>query len=142
MDSVPLIILSGQVSTDLIGRDSFQEVNIYGITMDITKHNYMVTDVTELPQIIKEAFYIANSGRPGPVLIDLPKNIMNTFTEFIYPIEPVNIRGYEPNPWVNELTIEHITEKIIQSQKPIIMCGGGVISSGASELSLPNILYI
>jgi acetolactate synthase-1/2/3 large subunit len=134
MDSVPLIILSGQVSTDLIGRDSFQEVNIYGITMDITKHNYMVTDVTELPRIIKEAFYIANSGRPGPVLIDLPKNIMNTFTEFIYPKEPVNIRGYEPNPWVNALTIEHIVEKIIQSQKPIIMCGGGVISSGASDI--------
>ena len=75
MDSVPLVVITGQVPTDLIGRDSFQEVNIYSMTMDITKHNYLVMDVEELPRIIKEAFYIANTGRPGPVLIDIPKMV-------------------------------------------------------------------
>ncbi len=134
MDSIPMIILTGQVSTDLIGRDSFQEVNIYGMTMDITKHNYMVMDVTELPRILKEAFYIANTGRPGPVLIDLPKNIMNTYAEFIHPEEPMSIRGYDPNPSVDEHTIHHIVDVIRQATKPIIMCGGGVISSGASDI--------
>ena len=134
MDSIPMIILTGQVSTDLIGRDSFQEVNIYGMTMDITKHNYMVMDVTELPRILKEAFYIANTGRPGPVVIDLPKNIMNTYAEFIHPKEPTHIRGYDPNPLIDELTIHHIVEQISQAKQPIIMCGGGVISSGASNI--------
>lgn len=133
MDSVPLVIVTGQVPIELIGRDSFQEVNIYSMTMDITKHNYLVMDVEELPRIIKEAFYIANTGRPGPVLIDIPKNVMNTHATFNY-TNLVQIRGYNVNYSVEETTIQRIAEVISHAQKPIILCGGGIISSGASEL--------
>lgn len=133
MDSVPLVIITGQVPTNLIGRDSFQEVNIYSMTMDITKHNYLVMDINELPRIIKEAFYIARTGRPGPVLIDIPKNVMNAHAAFSYS-SVVQIRGYNNNPKVKETSIMRIAEAINKAQKPIILCGGGIISSGASQL--------
>lgn len=90
MDSVPMVVLTGQVSTDLIGRDSFQEVNIYGMTMDVTKHNYSVMDIRELPRIVKEAFHLAVTGRPGPVLIDLPKNIMAARTDLRPAVESIS----------------------------------------------------
>lgn len=134
MDSVPLVIVTGQVSTELIGRDSFQEVNIYGMTMDVTKHNYLVMDVKELPRIIKEAFHIARTGRPGPVLIDIPKNIMNAHAIFDYTGLAVQKRGYNIEYKVEEETIRRIVDEIDRAQKPVLLCGGGVISSGASQL--------
>lgn len=131
MDSVPLVVLTGQVSTDLIGRDSFQEVNIFGMTMDVTKHNYTVTDIGQLPRIIKEAFYIAVTGRPGPVLIDLPKNIMTAKTDLL-PAAEVNIRGYFPAADIPEEDVRLITEKISSSHRPVLVVGGGAVSSGAA----------
>ena len=95
MDSVPIVVFSGQVNTALIGNDAFQEADIVGITRPCTKHNYLVRDVKEMARIIKEAFYIARSGRPGPVLIDIPKDVSAAIAEFTYP-EKVHIRGYQP----------------------------------------------
>lgn len=95
MDSVPLVVFTGQVSTEMIGNDAFQEADVTGITRPITKHNYLVQDINDLSQIIKEAFYVASTGRPGPVLIDVPVNISNAETVFHYP-STVNMRGYKP----------------------------------------------
>lgn len=133
MDSIPLIVFTGQVPTEMIGRDSFQEVDIYGITMAITKHNYMVFEAEDLPRIIKKAFYLANTGRPGPVLIDLPKNVMNAKTEWNYP-DRINIRGYNLKPAVPERVIQRIGQEIQKASKPVLLVGGGVISSSASEV--------
>ncbi|MEK5475421.1 biosynthetic-type acetolactate synthase large subunit [Paenibacillus sp. FSL R5-0407] len=135
MDSVPLVVLTGQVSTDLIGRDSFQEVNIFGMTMDVTKHNYVVMDVKQLPRIIKEAFHIASTGRPGPVLIDLPKNIMNAKTA-PETLEKISIRGYEPAPEIPEETVAQIANRLGSAERPVILTGGGVVSSGSSDALL------
>lgn len=132
MDSVPLVVLTGQVSTDLIGRDSFQEVNIFGMTMDVTKHNYVVMEVEQLPRILKEAFHIATSGRPGPVLVDLPKNIMNAKTEQA-PLRHVTLRGCEPVPPISRETVSLIADRLASAERPVILAGGGVVSSGASE---------
>lgn len=132
MDSIPMVVLTGQVSTDLIGRDSFQEVNIFGMTMDVTKHNYSVMDVRELPRVVKEAFHLAVTGRPGPVLIDLPKNIMTTRTE-LEPAVEVHIRGYEPQSGIDENTVRLIAEKIGSSSRPVLVAGGGAAASGAAE---------
>ncbi|RCX17306.1 acetolactate synthase large subunit [Fontibacillus phaseoli] len=132
MDSVPLVVLTGQVSTDLIGRDSFQEVNIFGMTMDVTKHNYVVMDVEELPRIMKEAFHIASSGRPGPVLIDLPKNIMNAKTTH-GPLQEISIRGYQPATEIDDETIALIASRLSAAERPVILAGGGVVSSGSAE---------
>ncbi|AZK46155.1 biosynthetic-type acetolactate synthase large subunit [Paenibacillus lentus] len=136
MDSVPLVILTGQVSTQLIGRDSFQEVNIYGMTMDVTKHNYVVRNVAELPRIIKEAFHIASTGRPGPVLIDLPKDVMTAAADGLLPAEHLNIRGYSAIPRITEEEIVQVWDCITQAQRPVILAGGGIISSGAAEALL------
>ncbi|WP_217640049.1 biosynthetic-type acetolactate synthase large subunit [Fontibacillus panacisegetis] len=132
MDSVPLVVLTGQVSTDLIGRDSFQEVNIFGMTMDITKHNYVVLDIADLPRIIKEAFHIASTGRPGPVLIDLPKNIMNTKSN-LQPLDQVSIRGYDHTPPISDEIVRAIHDRLFSAKRPVIIAGGGVVSSGASQ---------
>lgn len=136
MDSVPLVILTGQVSTQLIGRDSFQEVNIYGMTMDVTKHNYVVRKLAELPRIVKEAFHIASTGRPGPVLIDLPKDVLTAATVGLLPAEHLNIRGYPSNPPIMEEEIVQVWDSILQAQRPVILAGGGVTSSGATEALL------
>lgn len=135
MDSVPLVVLTGQVPTHLIGRDSFQEVNIYGMTMDITKHNYLVRDISELPRIIKESFYIASTGRPGPVLIDLPKNVMTAATRLL-PTESIDIRGYRPVSPITDETVSQIRNFIEQAKRPVIIAGGGVVSAGATEALL------
>ncbi|GIP47120.1 biosynthetic-type acetolactate synthase large subunit [Paenibacillus timonensis] len=132
MDSVPMVVLTGQVSTDLIGRDSFQEVNIYGMTMDVTKHNYSVMDIRDLPRIVKEAFHLAVTGRPGPVLIDLPKNIMTARTDQRPAIE-VHIRGYEPQSEISEEAVRLIAGKIESSRRPVLVVGGGAAASGAAE---------
>ncbi|MFH2012138.1 MAG: biosynthetic-type acetolactate synthase large subunit [Pseudomonadota bacterium] len=132
MDSIPIVILTGQVSTGLIGNDAFQEADIIGITRPCTKHNYLVKDIKELARTIKEAFYIASTGRPGPVLIDLPKDIMAISTEFIYP-ESVNMQSYNPTYRGHRGQIQRALKLILKANKPLIYAGGGVISSNASE---------
>ncbi|UOF91311.1 biosynthetic-type acetolactate synthase large subunit [Fodinisporobacter ferrooxydans] len=133
MDSVPLVIITGQVPENMIGRDSFQEVDIYGITMPITKHNYLINDVNELATVVKEAFYIANSGRKGPVLIDIPKNIMTAQTDAEIP-EQVKIRGYRGKPPVSQRMVERMAARIQHARKPVFLIGGGVIGANASEI--------
>jgi acetolactate synthase-1/2/3 large subunit len=136
MDSVPIIILTGQVPTLLIGNDAFQEVDIIGITRPCTKHNYLVKEVSDLGRILKEAFYLARSGRPGSILVDLPKDIMVNSAEFKYP-EKVFIRGYQPTYEGHPGQIQRAVELIMKSKKPTLYTGGGIISSNASkELTL------
>ena len=131
MDSVPIVALTGQVPTSMIGNDAFQEADITGITQPNTKHNYLVQDAKELPRIIKEAFHIASTGRPGPVLIDLPKDVQNTEIDFYYP-EKVEMRGYKPTYKGNIQQIKRAAEEILNSSMPIIFAGGGVIISNSS----------
>ncbi|GAB6934507.1 MAG: biosynthetic-type acetolactate synthase large subunit [Bacillota bacterium] len=132
MDSVPLIAITGNVKQQLIGTDAFQEANIVGITMPITKHNYFVRDVRDLPRIVKEAFHIATTGRPGPVLIDIPKDVSEAKAPFTYP-EDVNLRGYQPTVDPHPLQVERLRQAIKGAKKPVILAGGGVIASGAHE---------
>ena len=132
MDSVPMVVLTGQVPTALIGNDAFQEVDIVGITRPCTKHNYLVKDVKELPRILKEAFYLARSGRPGPVLIDIPKDVQNASTEFEYPDE-ITLRSYSPVLTPHTKQIERAYKLIAKSKNPVIYVGGGVIISGAHK---------
>ncbi|GAG12761.1 unnamed protein product, partial [marine sediment metagenome] len=132
MDSIPLVVLTGQVPTSMIGNDAFQEANITGITYSITKHNYLVKDVDELPGVLKEAFFIARTARPGPVLIDLPRNVQTGETSVPYP-EEIQIRSYNPNYKGNPKQIRRAAEAIDKSERPVVYAGGGVISSGASS---------
>ena len=132
MDSIPVVILTGQVPTHLIGNDAFQEVDIVGITRPCTKHNYLVNNAEELAKVIKEAFHIARSGRPGPVLIDLPKNIVNTKTEYIEPPE-VKVRSYKPTYNPNKKQLQRVIKLVKEAQRPIIFAGGGVILSNAAK---------
>jgi acetolactate synthase-1/2/3 large subunit len=132
MDSVPLVAFTGQVSTNLIGNDAFQEADNVGISRPCTKHNVLVKDVNELAQIIKEAFYIATSGRPGPVLVDIPKDVSTDKAEFRYP-DKVNLRGYNPTITGNKHQIRQAAEEIMKSKKPMIYVGGGAIFSDAAD---------
>lgn len=132
MDSIPLVAFTGQVPTSMIGNDAFQEAPITEVTKSITKHNYLVKNVKELAETIKCAFHIASTGRPGPVLIDLPKDVQLAETEFRYPSK-VEIRGYKPTYKGNLMQIKRAAELIAKAQQPVIYIGGGVISSGASE---------
>ncbi|MBN1348007.1 biosynthetic-type acetolactate synthase large subunit [candidate division KSB1 bacterium] len=131
MDSIPIVALTGQVPTQLIGNDAFQEADITGITRPVTKHNYIVQNTNDLPRILKEAFYIARTGRPGPVLVDIPKDIQQIKTSLPYP-EAVEIRGYKPTLIGHKNQIQKLATAIKRSKKPIIYAGGGVIASGAS----------
>lgn len=132
-DSIPMVAITGQVSLDLIGRDVFQEADITGATAPFCKHNYLVKDIKELPRIIKEAFHIASTGRPGPVLIDVPIDIQTQSIDFKYP-QTVDIRGYKPNYKGHPQQIKKIAEAISKAKSPVICAGGGVISSKASEI--------
>jgi acetolactate synthase-1/2/3 large subunit len=132
MDSIPMIAITGQVSTDLIGKDVFQEADIIGATDSFTKHSYLVKDAKDIPRIMKEAFYIAKTGRPGPVLVDIPLDILNTEMEFEYPCE-VNIRGYKPTVHGHKGQIKKALEKIKNSKRPLICVGGGVMSANAEN---------
>ncbi len=131
MDSVPIVVFTGQVSIPLIGNDAFQEADIVGITRPITKHNYLVKDVNDLTRIVKEAFYIARTGRPGPVLVDLPKDVMAHKTIFEYPKE-VSIRGYNPTVDGHAKQMKKAMELINASKRPVLYVGGGTISSNAA----------
>jgi acetolactate synthase-1/2/3 large subunit len=136
MDSIPIVIMTGQVPTLLIGNDAFQEADIIGITRPCTKHNYLVKDVKDLAQILKQAFYVARSGRPGPVLIDLPKDTLVDSAEFKYP-EKLFIRGYQPTYEGHLGQIQRAVKLMLKSKKPVLYVGGGIISSNASkELTL------
>lgn len=132
MDSIPMVALTGQVPSSMIGNDAFQEANITGITMPITKHNYLVQDAKDLPRIIKEAFHIASTGRPGPVLIDLPKDITTEEIEFSYP-DKVDLKGYKPTYKGNLQQVKRAASAIEKAQQPLIYAGGGILGSNASE---------
>src|SRR5512134_3547191 len=132
MDSIPLVLFTGQVPTALIGNDAFQEADIVGITRPCTKYNFLVKDVKDLAQTVKEAFYIASTGRPGPVLIDLPRDVVTNKAEFHYP-EKVKIRSYNPTVEGNKRQIKQAAEAIANAKKPVCYIGGGVILSGAAD---------
>ncbi len=132
MDSVPLVAITGQVSREMIGNDAFQEADVTGITRPITKHNYLVQNIDDLARIIREAFYIASTGRPGPVLIDIPVDISRGETKFHYP-ESISIRSYKPVTEGHPRQIEKACKLIENAKRPIVYAGGGVILSGASE---------
>ena len=132
MDSIPIVVFSGQVSTNLIGNDAFQEADTVGITRPCTKHNYLVKDCADLPKVIKEAFYIAATGRPGPVLVDIPKDVMKGLITFKYP-DKVSLEGYCPNYRGHPGQIKRIIGTILKSRRPVIYAGGGVVISNASE---------
>lgn len=132
MDSIPLVVFTGQVPTPMIGVDAFQEADIVGITRPCTKYNYLVKNVNDLAQIIKEAFYIASKGRPGPVLIDLPRDVVSSKADFYYP-ETVSLRSYNPNYIGNRWQIKKAAEAIKRAKRPVIYAGGGCILSNASE---------
>ncbi|MFC1669798.1 biosynthetic-type acetolactate synthase large subunit [Spirochaetota bacterium] len=132
MDSIPLVCFTGQVKTDMIGNDAFQEVDMTGISRPISKHNYLVQDIAELADIIKEAFHIASTGRPGPVVIDVPVDISNDTYQFKYP-ETINLKGYKPVYEGHYGQIKKARKLIENSRKPVIYAGGGVVISNASE---------
>ncbi len=132
MDSVPLVAITGQVPRAALGRDSFQEADITGITLPITKHNYIVKDVNDLAMTINEAFHIATTGRPGPVLVDIPSDISAEVTHYVEP-GPVRLPGYHPNLKPTEEQLNNAAKLILAAERPVIYAGGGVISSGAHE---------
>jgi len=133
MDSIPLVVISGQIPLSLIGTDGFQEVDAVGISRACTKHNYLVRSLKELPKILKEAFYIARSGRPGPVLVDIPKDITGEIGEFIYP-ESVELPTYKPNYQGNGRVIKKAVDAILEAKKPLLYVGGGAVLSNASDV--------
>ena len=132
MDSVPVVAITGQVPAPAIGTDAFQEADIRGVTMPITKHNYLVTDPQEIPRAIAEAFYIANSGRPGPVLVDIAKDALQKMTDYNYPSK-LNLLGYKPQTEPDAQSIRDAAALIAQSSKPVFYIGGGVIKANASK---------
>jgi acetolactate synthase-1/2/3 large subunit len=135
MDSIPLVIFTGQVPTQLIGNDAFQEVDIVGITRPCTKHNYLVQSTEEFPKVIKEAFYLAKSGRPGPVLVDIPKDITKLTIDY-QPIEEIRLKSYNPTYNPNMKQLRKVIKLVEQSKRPVIFAGGGIIlSQAAAELT-------
>ncbi len=132
MDSIPLVVVTGQVKTFLIGNDAFQEADVTGITRPVTKHNYLVKDAADLPRVLKEAFYIATHGRPGPVLIDFPSDVSLTEIDFEYP-SSVNVRGFKPVLLGHPGQIRKAFDLIIKSKRPVVYTGGGVIVANASK---------
>jgi acetolactate synthase-1/2/3 large subunit len=137
MDSCPLIAITGQVNQNMIGRGAFQETDIIGVTLPIVKHSYLVTDINDIPRIVKEAFYIAQTGRPGPVVIDVPKNVQQQKTQPVWPtLEEIKngLRGYtQPDLKADEVALNEIIGLIEKAERPVLYCGGGIITSGASD---------
>ncbi len=132
MDSIPLVCFTGQVPTHLIGNDAFQEADIVGISRPATKHNYLVKDVKDLTRIVREAFYIARTGRPGPVLVDIPKDVIMGTAEFVWP-EQVSLRGYNPTTSGHAGQIQKALDRIFRAERPVILAGGGIIAAEAAE---------
>lgn len=131
MDSIPLIAITGQVPQAMIGKGGFQETDIYGMTLPVVKHSYLITDINDIPRVVKEAFYIAQTGRPGPVLIDLPKNVQQAKTQPVFP-KQINVRGYEVDQRASDLALNEIIGLIEKSERPVLYVGGGIISGNAS----------
>ena len=131
-DSIPMVVLTGQVHTSLIGNDAFQEVDIIGITRPCTKHNFLVKDVRDLAETMKKAFYLARSGRPGPVLVDLPRNMIADSCAFVWP-EKLEMRSYKPNYKPNKIQLQRSAEHLLKAEKPLFIIGGGLVMGNASE---------
>ena len=131
MDSVPLVAITGQVPQAMIGKGAFQETDIYGMTLPVVKHSYLITDINEIPRIVKEAFFLAQTGRPGPVLIDVPKNIQQARTQPVFPKE-VRVRGYNPNRKASDIELNEIIGLLEKSERPVLYVGGGIITGNAS----------
>ena len=131
LDSVPMVAITGQVPTWMIGKGAFQETDVFGMTLPVVKHNYLVLDVNDIPRIVKEAFHIAQTGRPGPVLIDMPKNVQEAKTQPIFPAE-VDLPGYNPLPKADDVALNELIGLIDSHKRPMIYCGGGIISGEAS----------
>jgi len=131
MDSVPMVAMTGQVPTNLIGKDAFQEADITGITLPVTKHSYLLRSASEIPKAFREAFYIARSGRPGPVLIDLPRDITVEEMEFSYP--EIHLPGYQPSVKVHQMQIKKAARALIEAERPVIYAGGGIRYANAHQ---------
>ena len=131
LDSVPLVAITGQVPTWMIGKGAFQETDMFGMSLPVVKHNYLVLDPNDIPRVVKEAFYIAQTGRPGPVLIDMPKNVQEAKATLVFP-ETVDLPGYKPFPKADDAEIDRTLELIASAKQPMIYCGGGIISGEAS----------
>ncbi len=136
MDSSPIVCITGQVPRGSIGTDAFQETDVTGVTLPITKHNYLVSDIHELAYTIREAFHIARTGRPGPVLIDIPKDVQQEKIEFVYPVDPIRLPGYLPPQTADEVDVAAAVELINNAKRPVILAGHGLMLSGATQLLL------
>jgi len=132
MDSVPMVALTGQVPQPMIGKGAFQETDIYGMSLSVVKHSYLVTDIKEVPRVIKEAFHIARTGRPGPVLVDFPKDLQQQKTQPVWP-EKLDLPGYPNPPRADDLELNEIIGLIEKADRPVLYCGGGVITGEASK---------
>ena len=132
MDSIPLVAITGQVPQSMIGKGGFQETDFFGMTLPVVKHSYLVTDINDIPRVIKEAFYIAQTGRPGPVVVDVPKNVQQAKTQPVFPKE-IHLRGYNPNSKASDLSLNEIIGLIEKAERPVLYVGGGIISGEASE---------
>ena len=131
MDSIPLISITGQVPQAMIGKGAFQETDFFGMTLPVVKHSYLITDIHDIPRIVKEAFYIATSGRPGPVVIDFPKNIQQQKAQPVWPKE-IKLRGYHPDKRADDIVLNEIIGLIEKAERPVLYCGGGIISGEAA----------
>jgi acetolactate synthase-1/2/3 large subunit len=132
MDSIPLVSVTGQVPAAMIGKGAFQETDFFGMTLPVVKHSYLVLDAKDIPRIVKEAFYIANSGRPGPVVIDIPKSVQISMSQPIFPSK-IELRGYNPDAKADDLALNELLGLIEKAEKPVLYVGGGIISSGGSK---------
>lgn len=132
LDSVPIVAITGQVGSNLLGTDAFQEADIRGVTMPITKHNYIVTDPAEIPSAISAAFHLASTGRPGPVLVDIPKDVQNGFVDYRFP-ETLDLQGYKPVTKPHHRQVAQAVELMSQAEKPVLYVGGGVVKANASQ---------
>jgi acetolactate synthase-1/2/3 large subunit len=131
LDSVPLIAITGQVASPLIGKGAFQETDMFGMSLPVVKHNYLILDIADIPRVVKEAFHIAQSGRPGPVLIDFPKNVQEARAVPVFP-ETIDLPGYHPLPKADDAVLQQMLDLIASAKQPMIYCGGGIISGEAS----------
>ncbi len=132
MDSIPMVAITGQVARNMIGKGAFQETDVFGMSVPCVKHNYLIMDVNDIPRVVKEAFHIASTGRPGPVLIDIPKDVQGSSTIPVFP-DSIDLPGLPPIPKADDLALNEILGLIEKSEKPVIYAGGGIISSGASK---------
>src|SRR5712671_526935 len=133
MDSIPVVVITGQVAYSVIGTDAFQEADTVGITMPVTKHNWLISDAQDIPRVVREAFHVATTGRPGPVLIDLPKDVANAPMEWYWP-EKVDLPGYKPNVKGHPRQIKDAARLINEARRPVIYAGGGIMLAGASRV--------